>query len=396
MTLAVMFAAQFLSGMGFSFVLPFFPFYFRVLGVHDESGILLWMGWSSAAFGAAMAVSAPLWGMAADRYGRKLMVVRSMFAGAVILGLMGLARNPWHLLVLRITQGLFTGTVSASITLVSSVTPSAHLGMSLGILQTAFLLGSSAGPLLGGIISDHFGFRIPCGIASAMLFIGVVFVTVFASETFNNNGNDRHINLRTMHGIIRTRGFKLLLVTYFLVYVLNFMVIPVLPLFIEVLSGYAPNAVTLTGVIVSVTSFLAGLSASAFGRLGDRLGPARVLVLSLVGVGLFAIPQSLAPTLPVFFIERCLMGIAIGGVLPSVHTLVSNTIPRDCVGGAYGLTASVTCLGIGAGPLIGGYLASIMGLRVPFAVTGFLALGFAFLLNGAFAGKTPRAKSHTS
>ena len=86
-----MFVAQFLSGLGFSFVLPFFPFYFRALGVQDESGILMWMGWSSAAFGITMAARAPLWGMAADRYGRKVMVVRSMFAGSVILMLMGLA-----------------------------------------------------------------------------------------------------------------------------------------------------------------------------------------------------------------------------------------------------------------------------------------------------------------
>ena len=93
-TLAVMFTAQFLSGVGFSFVLPFFPFYFRFLGVEGNKDVLLWMGWSSAVFGITMAFSAPLWGLLADRYGRKLMVIRSMFAGSIILGLMGLATNP--------------------------------------------------------------------------------------------------------------------------------------------------------------------------------------------------------------------------------------------------------------------------------------------------------------
>lgn len=378
-----MFVAQFLSGLGFSFVLPFFPFYFRALGVPDESGILMWMGWSSAAFGITMAACAPLWGMAADRYGRKVMVVRSMVAGSVILMLMGFATQPWHLLALRIIQGMFTGTITASIIMVISVTPSAYLGFSLGALQTSFLLGNSAGPLLGGIISDQYGFRVPCILASVLLFTGVLLVMFCTSESFSENGKGGAISFRTVKGIIRTSGFKLLLSIYFIIYIMNFMIVPILPLFIEALSGYSPNAVTLTGFIVSTTAFIAGISASVIGRLGDRFGAVRVLTISLVGVGLLSIPQSFAHSVFELFVERALLGVAVGGIIPSVNTLVSTIIPREKVGGAFGLTSSVTCLGMGAGPLIGGYLALFLGLRIPFAVMGAVALVTAFLLSNS-------------
>lgn len=379
-TLAVMFVAQFLAGMGFSFVLPFFPFYFRALGIVNMRENLLWQGWSFAAFGVTMAISAPLWGLVADRYGRKLMVIRSMIGGSIVLGAMGLATSPWHLLTLRILQGAFTGTVPASITLVSSITPSANLGLSLGLLQTALLLGQSAGPFIGGIISDNFGFRIPCVLAFIMLLLGTILVILGASEKFVPPRKNPGGGLRDIHSIFHTKGFKIILLTYFLIYVLNYMIIPILPLFIENLSGSTSKSSTLTGIFVSVTFLLAGISAFIFGKFGDKFGHKRILLFSLVSAGLISIPQSFANNLIVLFFERCLFGLAVGGILPSMYVLVSKTIPREKVGIAYGLTTSVICLGIGTGPLIGGTMASIMGLRMPFAAMGFLAIFIAVLV----------------
>ncbi len=373
-TLAVMFIAQFLSGVGFSFIMPFFPFYFRELGIENLRENLLWQGWSSAAFGVTMAVSAPLWGLVADRHGRKLMVIRSMLGGSVVLGLMGFATSPWHLLLFRILQGAFTGTVPASITLVSSVTPSAYLGISLGLLQTALLFGQSAGPFFGGIISDHFGFRIPCILAFLMLLSGTILVIFGASEKFIPPYKNQSTGFKTIHDIFHTRGFKIILSTYFLIYMLNYLIIPILPLFIENLSGSTSKSSTLTGIFVSSTFLLAGISAFIFGKLGDKFGHEKILLFSLISAGLFSIPQSFANSLIILFFERCLFGLAIGGILPSLYVLVSKKISKEKIGGAYGLTTSVICLGIGTGPLIGGIMASIMGLRIPFIAMGLLSI----------------------
>ena len=374
MTLTVMAIAQFLSGVGFSFVLPFFQFYFQKLGVVDDADALIWYGWASFVFGVTMAVTAPIWGIVADRYGRKLMVLRSMFAGAVILGSMGLATQPWHLVMLRFFQGMTTGTVSASVTLVSSITPSASLGFSLGIMQTAVLIGSSAGPLIGGFLADHFGYRVPCGLAMVILFFGAILVLFGASERFVPPEKNKPNGLAVMLGIARTSGFPAILVIYFLIYILSTVVYAILPFFIKNLLAIPDLAATYTGLFLFSYGLLAGVSAAILGRIGDRYGHMKILVISLLLTGLISIPQALASNIWVLFFERCATGLAIGGVIPSVNALVSTIVPRDKIGSAYGMTTSVTTLGIGFGPMFGGIMVSYMGLRWPFVIMGVFAI----------------------
>jgi MFS transporter, DHA1 family, multidrug resistance protein len=377
-TLAVISLAQFLSGVGFSFVFPFFPFYFGELGLKTQKDILLWFGYTSLAFGVTMAICAPLWGILADRFGRKLMVIRSMLAGAVILGLMGLATSPWHILILRILQGMSTGTVTASVTLVSSITPVENLGLSLGIVQTGLLVGNAVGPFLGGVLADHLGYRIPCGLAFIILSLGALMVALCATEKFTPHEDVKTNGFKTIHGILKTDGFTVILSIFFLIYVISTMIAPILPLFIQELSGNAANVATLTGTFIGVAGLLSGITSFYIGRLGDRFGHTRVLIISLIATGIISIPQALANNLWVLFFERCLLGIAVGGIVPTVNALVSNTISRERVGSAYGLTSSVTCLGIGVGPFIGGGLAAAFGLRWPFVIMGAVSLVIAF------------------
>ncbi len=391
--LAVMSLAQFLSGLGFSFIFPFFPFYLRVLGLESEHEVLLWMGYTSLAFGVTMGVSAPLWGIVADRYGRKLMVVRSMFAGALVLGLMGLATNTWHILVLRFLQGLTTGTVTAAVTMVSSVTPTRRLGLSLGVLQTALILGNVTGPLVGGVLADQYGYRIPCGLAFITLIVGAFLVIFGAKERFTPPVGRRENGLRTMAGVMGTRGFPAILAAFFMLNILGTMIVPILPLFIEQLAKHTGNVATLTGTIIGVAGLFSGVSAAWIGKIGDRFGQERVLLLSLLLSGILSLPQAVAQNVWVLFIERCLQGLAMGGIVPAVNVLVSSLIPREKVGIAYGLTSSVTCLGIGAGPFLGGTMAAAIGLRWPFVIMGVLSFIIAW---GVFATLTSHAGNRKS
>jgi len=309
------------------------------------------------------------------------MVIRSMFAGALVLGLMGLARNPWHILVLRFLQGMTTGTVTASVTLVSSVTPAANIGFSLGIMQTGLLAGNAVGPLLGGVMADHFGYRVPCGLAFIILFAGAILVVFGAKENFVQSAGRRENGFLAMGNILRTEGFLVVLVVYFMIYTLGGMIIPVLPIFIEQLARGAARVNTISGTFVAISGLLSGLSAAYLGKIGDRFGHSRVLLFSLIATGILSIPQTFAGSLWELFIERCLFGLAVGGVIPAVNVIVSNIIPKDRVGSAYGLTSSVTCLGIGAGPAIGGSVAAAVGIRWPFALTGVFAFIVSAIVN---------------
>src|SRR5437588_2529272 len=146
--------AQATAMLAFGFILPFLPLYLKEIGVTPDSAVVFWSGALVTSTGVSLAIFSPIWGALADRRGRKLMVLRSMLVGGLIIALMGLAQNVGQFLVLRILQGMFTGTIAASTALVASIVPRERLASSMGILQTSVYVGISAGPVLGGVLEQ--------------------------------------------------------------------------------------------------------------------------------------------------------------------------------------------------------------------------------------------------
>src|SRR5690606_28151164 len=175
-TLGVMFVAQLLASVGFSTIFPFLPNYVEHLGVRGGGSLVFWVSAVFSVQAVSMMFAAPIWGAVADRYGRKLMVVRSLIGGAVIILLMGFARSAEELTLLRLIQGLITGVMSASSSLVASVTPRERLGYAMGLMQTANWAGVSVGPMIGGVLEFFFGYRIAFVVTAALLLLGGVLV----------------------------------------------------------------------------------------------------------------------------------------------------------------------------------------------------------------------------
>ena len=132
-----------------------------------------------------MGICGPIWGALSDRYGRKVMVERAMFGGAVVIALVGWAQNMGQFMVLRALWGGLTGTITAATTLVASTTPRECVGHALGLLQMAIYIGSSTGPLLGGVVADAFGYRATFWVTGALLFLAGLGVLIFVKEDFD-------------------------------------------------------------------------------------------------------------------------------------------------------------------------------------------------------------------
>ena len=169
--LYVVFFAEMIVVTGMTFVIPFLPFYVKELGISNMEQAARWSGWLMGAPALAMIIVSPIWGSLADRVGRKPMIERAIFGGAISVFMMALATNVYQLLIIRIIQGVLTGTIAACTALVSASSPSRKMGFSLGLLQTGFFLGNFLGPLLGGISADILGFRNSFRITAALLFI---------------------------------------------------------------------------------------------------------------------------------------------------------------------------------------------------------------------------------
>src|SRR5215471_12479778 len=141
--LAALWFAQFTAIFGFSFAFPFLPVYLRQLGLHDTGQLALWSGLAGGASGAALAIMSPIWGVLADRYGRRAMLLRAMVGAGITVGLMGFARGPIDLVLLRLIQCATSGTVPAATALVASGTPRHRLG---GVRDPLHLLGRRRPP----------------------------------------------------------------------------------------------------------------------------------------------------------------------------------------------------------------------------------------------------------
>ncbi|HHO55022.1 MAG TPA: MFS transporter, partial [Trueperaceae bacterium] len=176
--LYIMFVAQFFSAIAFAVMFPFLPRYVNsldsILGLNKT--FLIGAVYSAQAI--TTTVFSPLWGALADRFGKKLMVLRSMFAATVVMILIAFASSAEVLLILRAIQGMITGVAAASNAFVASAVPKERTGYAMGLMSVAVLLGVSVGPLVGGVVADSYGYRAAFFITASLLLIGGLLVLI--------------------------------------------------------------------------------------------------------------------------------------------------------------------------------------------------------------------------
>ena len=125
---------------------------------------------------------APIWGLAADRFGHRLMIQRASFGAGLAIAAIALVQTPDSCSHCDSSTASFTGVVAAIATLVSLTAPRHHMGTVLGLLQAAQYLGVSLGPLLGGMFADRFGLRAAFACTGIMLIATGLLVTALVPE----------------------------------------------------------------------------------------------------------------------------------------------------------------------------------------------------------------------
>jgi DHA1 family multidrug resistance protein-like MFS transporter len=381
-TLYIMFFAQLMTGVGYSSIFPFLPLYVKELGSTTGLSIELLAGlvYSTQAF--SMMIASPIWGTLADRYGRKLMVERAMFGSAILLLLMAFVRSAEELILLRTVQGLVTGVVGAANALVASEAPRERSGYAMGLLQMGLGTGIAFGPMIGGALADAFSYAVVFYVTGALLFLAGATVLVGVKEEFVpidapvEKGKGFIVKWREIFSIPGV----------FMAYSMNFMaqlgrmmIIPIIPLFVEMLLVESDTLNTFTGLVTGVSSAATTLCAVYFGRLGDRVGHRRILISSLFFSACMYLPQSLVEEGWQLLILYALVGVGLGGIIPSVNALLAHyTLPGE-EGAVYGLDNSIRAGARSLAPMLGSGLALWFGLRGTFVATALVFVFAGFL-----------------
>jgi MFS transporter, DHA1 family, multidrug resistance protein len=375
-TLWAMVGIQFVMTMAFSMLTPIMPLFLPVLGVRSASAVALWAGILAGTTSLVAAFASPLWGRLADRRGRKLMLLRSSLAIGVFTAFMGMAANVWQFFAVRALMGVFAGFSSSAIALVASQAPEERLGFALGWLSTGQLVGSLVGPLLGGALADLTGsYRIPFYCTSAMILLSLALVWFTVHERFTPAPRGRGRSL--LASLLAVAGSPGLVALFFVLLMAQFgvrTVQPVVTLFVKDLVGLRPDLATLSGIAFSITGAANVIAAPFLGNKSDVIGYRRVLLIALLGAAVTTLPQGFTHSYWVFTAERFTVGLFVGGILPTANALVGRLVPRAERGTVYGITASAMFLGNSMGPLSGGAIAAVFGLRWVFLLTGLVLL----------------------
>ena len=377
--------AEFIAIAGFATTTPIVPLYFRELGMTDTAALNFWTGLTHTGASLAMAIFAPIWGSLADSYGRRLMLLRAMFGGALLIGLMALATDPWQVAFLRTIQGALTGTVAAANVLTASLVPTAQLGYRLGLMQMAIYLGNSIGPLFGGVVGDAFGYRYNFMATGLILSSAGFIILGFVREDFTpkpRSGSILRNAIPDFSPLKQVPVMASLMGVLFLVQFANSVTVPMLPLFIVQLSASAQSVGSMSGLIIAASSMSGALAAGLIGKVSGKLGYAKTLLFCLGGAFLFYLPQGLIQAPWQLLVLRIGSGAFLGGTMPSVNALIATSCAKDRQGATFGLSASISSMGMAIGPAVGAVVATVAGYRSVFFVTS-LALG----LVGGFIGK---------
>jgi DHA1 family multidrug resistance protein-like MFS transporter len=382
-TLYIIFFVQLITAIGFSSIFPFLPLYVKDLGTNTSLSVELLSGLVFSAQAVTMMLASPIWGSLADRFGRKLMVQRASFGGALLLLVMAFARSAEELVALRAIQGLVTGVLAAANALVAAAVPRERTGYAMGMLQVALGSGLAIGPLIGGAVADAFGYSAAFYVTSALLLVGGVTVRFGVREEFEPLLSLTRSPLGFLaewRKIIGGRGVALSYGLRFLTQLGRMMVIPIAPLFIAELLTDQSGLNTFTGLVIGLSSAAITVSALYLGRIGDRIGHRRILIISMLAGGALYLPQSLVQAGWQLLVLQTLVGVAMGGIIPMVSALLAKYSSPGAEGAVYGLDNSIRAGARSIAPLIGAAVALLGGLRATFAATGLI-----FLIGGALA-----------
>ncbi len=387
-TFASAFVAQVFSILGFSFALPFLPFFIADLGVEDKGEQAYWAGITLASAGLTFAIFAPIWGVLADRYGRKIMVCRSMFGGTAVLLLMSMVQTVGQLVACRLAQGALTGTMAASVALVASVVPQKRSGLTLGMMQAAVYIGATIGPFFGGIVADAFGYRASFRAGALLCLLGGLLVQFGTNENFvREEVENENSRASSFKDILLLKGFFLAVTIKFGVHLSNTLINPSFPLVIKDIVPASVNINSIAGTVMATAALAGAFSAAFLGHAGDRIGKRRVLVGCCLIACLASVGHFFARNLNHLFAARILFGLAVAGMLPAANAMIHAVIDARSIGKAYGLATSISVVGIAVGPFLGGYLAKNAGLRMPFLATAAMQVLLAVMVLVCFRSK---------
>ena len=355
----------------FSFTAPFLPLYLEELSDLTGPEAAMWAGIATGLGGFFMFVSGPIWGALGDRYGRKAMLVRACFGGALGLLLIGLASSVWQIVVIRAFIGFMAGAGPAGMALVSASTPPNQMSRYLGRFQGGVMVGTGAGPVIASVLIAIWSYKTTFIIGGILMFSGTIVAMLMIKEPA------RPPKSEAIDGAPKASGFKSIMASpiarsaLILVLLLGLaapMIQPILPTYVVSMLPADSNSTAIIGWLFFAIAVSMAIGAVYAGRILSRIAHTRVLLWSTIGIAVFLIPMIFVHNIAVFALLLIGMSLFAGMMATGSASLLPTLVSAAALSAIFGLYQSVQALSGQVAPAFGGVIAAHLGYAWVFAI----------------------------
>lgn len=350
-------AAVFIGFTGFTLVMPFLPLYFAQLGLTDVGEIAVWSGISLGITPAVTALAAPFWGRLADRFGRKVMVARSLGSFVIVMSAMAYVTAAWQVFALRFVQGLFAGYGPLSLTMAADSSPPDRLAASIGIVQSAQRLGPAVGPVIGGAIAQVFGLRRAFLVSAGFYLLGFLLVLCFYREVRHHADTEPEGSERvSLRQVLRFENFVLLMGAIFGLQFVDRSFGPVLPLHLAGMGLPLERVPFVSGLMFSLSAGAGALGNTLCAVWLRRVTASTILRAAAAVAAMAALAFAFVPRVGVLYLAATLFGLAIGSGLTAAYTAGGAVVPTSARGAGFGVLSSAYLAALAISPVVAGVL----------------------------------------
>ncbi len=391
-TLAILACNIIFMSASYTMLIPFLPMYLtQELGV-DAASVNLWSGIVFSSTFLVSAIMAPIWGRMADTRGKRLMAIRASILLSISYFLGGIVTTPEQLTLMRMFQGFAAGLWPMDLAIMALYAPPEKLGLCLGIMQGVLTAGGVIGPLLGGVLAEFFGMRLSFFLAAAGLFLNSLIFIFFIKEPpdpahENIPSQEENTPTKEHPSLLHIPLIRNMLICGTLVQMVILILQPILTTYITELAGNLPNIIFVSGLIFSLGGIAGAIAAPLWGQFGQHHGFFKSMSLALVFAGAAIIIQGIPNDLYAFAAMQFIGGLFFAGIHPSINAVLAENTPAKVKGSIFGLLFSAQQVGSMAGPLLGGVIATFLGMKYVFFTAGMILICLSLAVYHHFIAK---------
>jgi MFS family permease len=378
---AVFWVTSMVEGLGVSQVFALLPTQLSSMGVTGSDRLAFVGLFSSLLFVLGMPL-VPLWGVWADRYSRKAVIVRSALVEMVVFAGMSLAREPWQVALIILLIGFQLGNTGVMLAGIRDVAPRRRIGTVIAVFGVSGPVGFAIGPILAGILIDRFSWSISGVFAlSAGFSLATALLLSFGSREVRPEvvpqGRTLDLAFGAVRGVISDRAVRRIFIVFGTAFLANQMSRPYLPVLVETVVHPGPGLASAIGLVAGTAALAGALLAPVAGALGDRIGFRPVLVGALIagGIALATMPSA-GPLAGIAGLA--ILAIVVAGCAATVSSMVFGLLATEVPADRRSQTLNLVYLPLYAagiiGPAAGAVVSSLAGLSAPFVVGGVVFL----------------------